>query len=169
MSDSDSGWDVDDDTDCTIKMPTTIPTISLFVVKKPPKPKAPIKQKCTEPYLTSFECECAETGWDKVESVEIRPVASSENTGDIKYMLRRDEATDQFFVEVVAVKQEGEVQCFWECRKEEENIFEAFSYVCERELYGATYEDPYTGSKTSGIFGPNTYGTILFGKKWKCI
>ena len=163
MSDDDD-WDVDDDTDCTIKMPTTIPTISLFVVKKPPKPKAPIKQKCTEPHLISFECECAETGWD---SVEIRPVASPIKSDDIKYMLTRDES--HFRVEVVAVKQEGEVQCFWECTKEEENIFEAFSYVCERKLYGATYEDPYTGSKKSGIFGPNTYGTILFGKKWKCI
>ena len=150
-------------------MPTTIPTISLFVknVKKPPKPKAPIKQKCTEPQLTYFECKCPATEWNKIEIIP--DCSSSENTGDIKYMLRRDEATDQFFVEVVAVKQEGEVQCFWECRKEEENIFEAFSYVCERELYGATYEDPYTGSKKSGIFGPNTYGTILFGKKWKCI
>ena len=165
MSDEDDDWDVDDDTDCTIKMPTTIPTISLFVVKKPPKKKAPIAP--TEPQLTYFECKCPATEWNKIEIIP--DCSSSENTGDIKYMLRRDEATDQFFVEVVAVKQEGEVQCFWECRKEEENIFEAFSYVCERQLYGATYEDPYTGSKTSGIFGPNTYGTILFGKKWKCI
>lgn len=154
---SDDDWDVNDDTDCTKQMPK----ISLFVVKKP---KAPIKQKCTEPYLTSFECECAETGWDKAESVEIRPVASSENTGDIKYMLRRDEAL--FRVEVVAVKQ---VQCYWECTKKKENIFEAFSYSCERLVFGATYENPYTGRIEEGIFGPNTYGTILFGKKWKCI
>jgi hypothetical protein len=158
---SDDDWDVDDDTDCTKQMPK----ISLFVVKKP---KAPIKQKCTEPYLTSFECECVETGWDKVESVEIRPVDSTENTGDIKYMLRRDEATDQFRVEIVAVKQEGEVQCYWKCTKEE-NIFEAFFYSCERLVFGATYINPYTGNIEDGIFGPDTYGKILFGKKWKCI
>jgi len=160
MSDDDS-WDVDDiddKTDCTKKMPK----ISFFV--KSPKSKDSVKTTCTAPDLTFFECECPSNFW---RSIEIRPVASSpDNTDDIKYMLTRDEANGLFKLEVVAGKQE-EVQCYWECMKKEENVFEAVSYTCERLLFGATYKNPYSGRIEDGIFGPNTYGKILFGKKWK--
>lgn len=107
---------------------------------------------------STFECVCPTTTWERIS---IQPILGPAPK-DVGYELVKD--GPHFKLQVVVGI---EVQCYWFCTEIGPSKFEAWSYSCERMIYGSTFFNPFVGTKDDGIFGPDVYGEIVFGHKWE--
>ena len=160
---ADDDWDLPEDgeinsdpEDITLK-PKVLPKFRL-VSKKPPKKSS--KKRSHPPFNSTFECAYPSKKW---EIVQIIPVAGKPPQ-DVQYELVREE--NYFKLQVVVGIT---TQCYWLCTEIKPGVFDAWWYECERVIFGSRFFNPYTGESDDGIFGPNVYGGIVFGRKWEFV
>jgi len=159
---TDDNWDLPDDgeinsdpEDVTLK-PQVLPKFRL----NPSKKQTPTKtsKQVPPPFNSIFECTYPAKEW---EIIQIQPVDSNP-LQDMRYEIVKDGKYFKLQV-VVGIK----VQCYWLCTEIKPGVFEAWSYECERIIFGSQFFNPFTGEKDDGIFGPMVYGDIVFGYKWE--
>jgi len=157
---ADDDWDLPDDgeissdpEDITLK-PKVLPKFKSPLKKKQPKKQAP------PPFNSIFECTIPSKEW---EIIKIQPV-DGKPPQDVQYEVVKDGTYFKLQV-VVGIK----VQCYWLCTEIKPGVFDAFSYECERIIFGSRFFNPFTGENDDGIFGPMVYGDIVFGHKWEFV
>ena len=146
-----------DSDDITLK-PKMLP---FFKAKKSSKATPPSSKAMPPPFNTVFECVCPHKEW---EIIQIQPVDGNAPK-DVRYEL----VNDGKYFKLQVVLSPAEVQCYWLCTEKETGVFDAWSYTCERVIFGSRFFNPYTGESDDGIFGPNVYGDIVFGHKWEFV
>jgi len=159
----DDNWDLPDDgeinsdpEDITLK-PKVLPKFRLNTSTKSSQKQTPTKQ-APPPFNSIFECTYPSKEW---EIIQIQPV-NGKPLQDVRYEIVKDGTSFKLQV-VVGIK----VQCYWLCTEIKPGVFDAWSYECERIIFGSRFFNPFTGENDDGIFGPMVYGDIVFGHKWE--